>query len=77
MMKPKQWWRAAYGELSEGKPGMLGAITSRLDVLAVRLSLVCALLDRSLLIKAVHLNAALAVIKYCEASARFIFGDSL
>jgi hypothetical protein len=70
-------WHAVYESLSEGKPGMFGAITSRADCLVVRLSLVYALLDQSPVIKAPHLKAALAVWRYCEDSARFIFGDSL
>src|SRR5581483_8766342 len=41
------------------------------------LSLLFALLDRSAVIRESHLLAALAVWDYCEASARFIFGDSL
>jgi len=70
-------WRAVYPDLSEGKPGMFGAMTARLDAIAVRLSMIYALLDGTPLIRAAHLKAALAVLKYCEASARFIFGDSL
>jgi hypothetical protein len=56
---------------------MFGAMTARLDAIAVRLSVIYALLDCSPLIRAVHLKAALAVVKYCEDSTRFIFGDSL
>jgi len=52
-------------------------MTARLDAITVRLSIICAALDRSPLIRAVHLSGALAVVKYCEASARFIFGDSI
>jgi hypothetical protein len=70
-------WHAVYGDLSEGKPGMFGAITSRAECLVVRLSMVYAVLDHSSVIKAAHLKAALAVWRYCEDSVRFIFGDSL
>jgi hypothetical protein len=70
-------WHAVYESLSEGRPGMFGAITSRADCLGVRLSMIYALLDQSPVIKAAHLKAALAVWRYCEDSARFIFGDSL
>ena len=55
----------------------MGAVTSRAEAQAVRLSLLYALLDCSDTIRAEHVNAALAVWSYCEASARFIFGDSL
>ena len=70
-------WRAAYAKLSGGRPGLLGAITSRAEAQVVRLSLLFALLDCSATIRAEHVTAALAVWRYCEASARFIFGDAL
>jgi hypothetical protein len=43
----------------------------------MRLACLYALLDCSDRIRRVHLEAALAVWRYCEASARYIFGDSL
>ena len=43
----------------------------------LRLSVVYAMLDGSVVIERDHLEAALAVWRYCEASALFIFGDSL
>jgi hypothetical protein len=70
-------WQEVYGELSEGKPGMLGAVTSRADTLTVRLSMVYALLDSSAFIRKEHLLAALAVWRYSADSARFIFGDAV
>lgn len=66
-----------YEKLSEGRPGLLGSVVSRAPAQVVRLSLLFALLDRSAVIRESHLLAALAVWDYCEASARFIFGDSL
>jgi hypothetical protein len=73
----KAIWREVYPDLSEGKLGMFGAMTARLDAIAVRLSMIYAILDCSPLVRAAHLKAALAIVKYCEDSARFIFGDSL
>lgn len=70
-------WREVYGELSEGKPGMLGAVTSRSDTLTVRFSVLYALLDSSMIVRQEHLLAALALWRYCADSARFIFGDAL
>jgi hypothetical protein len=70
-------WRTVYPELSEGKPGLLGAIISRAEAHVMRLSALYALLDKSAVVKAAHLKAALALWEYCEASARFIFGDAL
>ena len=43
----------------------------------MRLALIYALLDGAREIDRVHIQAALAVWKYCAASARFIFGDLL
>ncbi|HKI11134.1 MAG TPA: hypothetical protein VKA02_03395 [Candidatus Acidoferrum sp.] len=70
-------WRGVYPALSEGKPGLLGAVIGRGEAQVVRLSLIYALLDLSNVIRAEHLAAALAVWDYAESSARFIFGESL
>ena len=70
-------WNRIYPELSEGKPGLLGAVTSRAEPQVMRLACLYALLDCSREIRAEHLNAALGVWQYCLDSARFIFGDSL
>ena len=69
-------WHKVYPELSEGKAGMLGAVTARAEAQVVRIACVYALLDQSAVIRLEHLNAALAVWSYCEASAQFIFGDA-
>jgi hypothetical protein len=72
----KEAWAVVYPELSEGKGGMFGAIIGRSEAQVLRLSLVYALLDASSVIQLPHLKAALAVWEYCEASARYIFGDA-
>src|SRR5262249_11013105 len=73
----RKQWHEVYPELSEGKPGLLGAVTSRSEAQVVRLAMLYALLDRSDHIGEQHLRAALALWEYCEHSARFIFGDKL
>src|SRR5262249_31757759 len=70
-------WREVYSTLSSGGEGVLAHITSRAEAQTVRLALIYALLDQAGAIDVVHLEAALAVWKYCEASARYIFGDAL
>jgi hypothetical protein len=70
-------WHAVYPELSEGKPGLLGAMIARAEAQVMRLACLYALLDQSPVIQGDHLQAALAVWDYVEASARFIFGDTL
>jgi len=72
-----QIWCDGYRELSEGKPGLLGAMIGRAESQVVRLSCIYALLDRSTVIRAEHLKAALAIWRYCEDSCRFIFVDRL
>jgi hypothetical protein len=68
-------WRAIYPQLSADVPGLLGAATARSDAQTLRLSMVYALLDKAPQIDVCHIKAALALWNYCEASARYIFGD--
>lgn len=70
-------WRAIYDDLSEGKPGLLGAMIARAEAQVMRLACIYALLDRSPSIGKEHLRAALAVWEYVEASARYIFGERM
>lgn len=73
----RQLWWSVYPELSEGKPGLLGAMIARAEAHVMRLACLYALLDLSAVIREDHLRAALALWDYCERSARFIFGDAL
>jgi len=75
--KARLLWYGVYADLSAGTPGLLGAVTSRAEAQVMRLACIYALLDSCDFVKAVHLRAALALWKYAEASARFIFGDSI
>ena len=70
-------WRGFYAELSEGKPGLVGAITSRAEAQVLRLSLVYGMADCSAIIHFKHLEAALALWEYSEQSCKQIFGDRL
>jgi hypothetical protein len=70
-------WIEVYGELSDGKPGMLGAVTGRAEAQVMRLACLYALLDCSSTIRRPHLEAALELWRYAEDSARFIFGDAM
>jgi hypothetical protein len=69
-------WHAVYAQLSDAPPGMMGVITARAEAQVTRLSCLYALLDQSAVIRREHLEAALTAWSYCEASARFIFGDA-
>jgi hypothetical protein len=71
----RELWHADYIQLSEGKPGMVGSITGRAEAQVMRLSALFAVLDRSKVILPVHHQAAMAVWKYCEDTARWLFGN--
>lgn len=73
----REIWRNVYPSLSDGKPGLLGAMIARAEAQVMRLAALYALLDCAPEIRAEHLFAALAVWEYAEASARYIFGDTL
>jgi hypothetical protein len=73
----KALWAKVYPRLSEGQPGLLGAVTARAEAQVMRLASIYAVLDCSTEIKRTHLESGLAVWGYCERSARYIFGDSL
>jgi hypothetical protein len=72
----RHFWNTIYPELSEGKPGLFGHITGRAEAQVMRLSCLYAALDCTCRVSTVHLEAGLAVWRYCEASARYIFGDA-
>jgi len=69
-------YSARYRALSEGQPGLFGSVTARAEAHVLRLSLLEAVLDLSSTIRVDHLRAALAIWKYCEDSARYIFGTA-
>jgi hypothetical protein len=69
-------WAEVYGKLSEGKPGLFGAVTSRAEAQVLRLAALYAVMDRQPAIQSAHLDAALALWRYAEASALYIFGDA-
>jgi hypothetical protein len=70
-------WAALYPTLSEGQPGLVGALLARAEAHVVRLAMLYALLDCSGVITVDHLNAAVALWEYAEDSAKHVFGDLL
>ena len=86
----REMWKRNYERLSEGQPGLFGAVTSRAEAQVVRLALLYAALGDSPTphwdspgkmvpcspehIRTEHLRAAMALWQYAEDSARFIFG---
>jgi len=73
----KEKWAEVYPRLSQGRPGLAGAVLSRAEPQVMRLACVYALLDGRAAVDVGHLDAALALWAYSEASVRMVFGDSL
>ncbi len=70
-------WEKAYERLGSDPGGLLGGATNRGEAQVVRLSVLFAVLDCSPVIRAAHLQAALAVWEYCGESARYAFGERI
>ncbi len=70
----RELWQDCYPALSQVRPGLYGAATSRAEAQVLRLSAIYAALDCSSIIALPHLQAALAVWEYCSASASLLFG---
>ena len=66
-------WHLLYPELTAERPGLYGAVTGRGEAQTLRLSMIYALFDGSAVIDTPHLQAAVAVWDYCDASAKIIF----
>jgi hypothetical protein len=73
----RQAWERVYSALSREREGLLGAVTGRAEAHVIRLALIYALLDCAMSIGVKHLFAALAVWRYAEDSARYIFGTAI
>jgi hypothetical protein len=69
-------WIEVYPTLSQGRPGLCGALLGRAEAHAMRLAMLFALMDQSSVIRSLHLMAALSLWDYCERSVRRIFGDA-
>ena len=59
--RAQELWNDRYPTLSESRPGLHGAVTSRAEAQVLRLSALYAALDSSSVIEQLHLEAALAV----------------
>lgn len=69
-------WAALYPLLSEGRPGLYGCLVGRAEAQVMRLACLYALLDESCVVEPPHLEAALALWHYADASVRYLFGDA-
>jgi len=72
----RELWGSIYPGLSESRGGYMGAILERAPALILRIAMLHALVDRyESKIEVVHLQTAVRIWQYCEASAVYIFGD--
>jgi hypothetical protein len=70
-------WSEQYPGLTTGRPGLLGAVIGRAAPQVRRLATIYALMDTSEKVREADLLAALALWRYCEDSARYVFGERL
>jgi hypothetical protein len=68
-------WASIYSDLSREHSGLAGSIINRAEAQTLRLALIYALLDGQNTIRGQHLDAALALWRYAQESALYIFGD--
>ena len=66
-----------YYKSDDDASGLVDELTARDTAQTLRLALVYALIDGSASIEPAHVEAAIAVWEYCDASARYIFGDAI
>ena len=71
-----QTWDALYETLSAEHVGMFGQATQRAEAYVLRLCVLYAVLDKAMIVTTEHLRAALAVWRYCQDSARWIFAGN-
>lgn len=68
-------WAAFYNQIEDDTPGIIGAMTARMEAQMLRLAMLFALMDGSDMIDVDHFYAAGAVWDYCARSVVHIFGD--
>ena len=68
-------WHEVYPSLVDRPENAFGFATSRARAQVLRLSLILAVLDQSMKVTRVHLEAALDLWRYCEESAAILFGE--
>lgn len=72
----REKWKEVYHTLSADRPGLAGSLLGRAEAHVMRLSALYAVLEGYNEMDLPHLNAALALWDYAEASTRLIFGDN-
>jgi hypothetical protein len=73
----RRCWADIYDVIADGElPGIAAALTNRAEAQTLRLALLYAVLDGSPRIDVVHLEAAWALWRYCQASVLYIWPDA-
>jgi hypothetical protein len=74
--RSRKLWRTVYVRLSDPplQDPTIDAVTARAEAQVRRIAVLYALLDRSRIVKVQHLRAGLEVWRFCDESARFVFG---
>ena len=72
----RTWWGSHYEALTTGRPGRVGAATQRGAAQVRRLALLYAVIDEERTLDVPHLEAALALWRYCEGTAALVLGTS-
>lgn len=73
----RERWEAFYTvEAARPRVGLLGAVTGRHEVQALRIALVYAIVDGAEAVGPEHLEAGMAVAEYARETARYLFGES-
>jgi hypothetical protein len=73
----KTLWESEYARLTEERPGLCGAITSRAEAHVLRLLMILVALDKSAEIADTDVLAALALWRFCDRSSAYLFGGSM
>lgn len=73
----KPLWTKIYHDLTADIPGLVGAMSARIEPYTIRLSCLYALLDLSKEIRVEHLKAAVAIVDYAVQSLEYIFQNSI
>jgi len=73
----REYWARIYPALSEGKPGLSGAMVGRAEAQVRRMATIYSLLDQQKAVNFVHLWAAELLWRYAEESVFAIFGRTV
>jgi DNA replicative helicase MCM subunit Mcm2 (Cdc46/Mcm family) len=71
----RERWYAEYPALVKSGTNLTDHMTARAEAQVIRLALTYALLDQATTIELAHLEPALALWRFCQASTRYIFGE--